>query len=112
MSEADHSDRAQDRKLLLCVALASLGIVGVVVVGVIWRNVDATASTILGTIVGGLLVNSKDVIQAIKEAWQQKQVERMSDQISSSTPIASPVVADTPTGAPGDPVHVTEDNAS
>ena len=79
-----------DRKLLGYIAGGSLAIIGAVAVGVIFSAPDDKAVGLLGVIVGGLLVNGKDTIGAIKERWLGQQVQRMSDQISAAPPPAAP----------------------
>lgn len=84
------TERAQDRKLLGIISILSLLIIALVAVLVSWGKMQEAGLTLLGTIVGGLLVNSKDVIGAIRESWSTRQVERMSDQLGASQPLPDP----------------------
>lgn len=100
-----------DRRLLGWIAGGSLAIIAVVAVGVIAKQPTEAAIGLLGVIVGGLLVNGKDTIGAIKERWLGQQVQRMSDQMSLAPPVTDPGtpqrVQIDQTGAP--PVPVTEE---
>lgn len=44
------------------------------------------------------------IVNSIKERWQSRTIDRMGENLNKSSP-----VSDTPTGTPGDPVHVTEE---
>lgn len=97
------TERSEDRRLLGKIAYLSLFVLALIAVGVVAFAVAEAAYTLLGTIVGGLLVNSKDVIGAIRESWSTRQVEKMSDQLGASTPAtdnAQPVVVTNDTDAP------------
>lgn len=94
-----------DRRLLGWIAGGSLLIIGVIAVGVIAQAPSEASIGLLGVIVGGLLVNGKDTIGAIKERWLGNQVQRMSDQLSAAPPAGAPqtVQIEQP---PGEPVPV------
>lgn len=87
------SERAQDRVLLGLVAIISLIILALIGWAITHQRIDEAANTLLGAIVGGLLVNSKDVIGAIRESWSTRQMEKMSDQLGSSLPSGESVQA-------------------
>lgn len=103
---APATERGQDRKLLGIIAVCSLLIIALVAVLVTGSHVQEAALTLMGTIVGGLLVNSKDVIGAIRESWSTRQVERMSDQLGASSPIGDAPQQVVVTNDAGDPVPV------
>ena len=46
------------------------------------------------------------IVNAIKERWTQRSVDRMGQQLGQSQPLDAG-----PTGNPGDPLHTTEDAA-
>jgi hypothetical protein len=87
-----------DRRLLGYVAGGSLMIIALIAAGVIFRTVDKEAMGLLGVIVGGLLVNGKDTIGAIKERWLGQQVSRLGDQLSNSAPTPDKVTTTTVEG--------------
>jgi hypothetical protein len=80
----------------------SLTLLAGISVGVIVQPIPPNAQTLLGVIVGGVMLFSRECLQAIRALWEAARTGKLTDQLATSTP------SEGPTGAPDDPVSVTD----
>lgn len=78
-------------------------LLGVIAIGVcmlaafsIWRNAAGEAAAWSAILMA--------IVNSIKERWQNRTIDTMGKQLGASVP-----PAEGPTGAPGDPIHTTEE---
>lgn len=76
----------RDRAALL--GLAALSIIGLIAIaaGAIFIRIPNDSQTLLGTIAGGLLVFSKDIVTTIRSAWTDERTGVLTDQLAASAP--------------------------
>ena len=100
------SDRldSSDRFWLLTLGMGALVAVASIGLLSISYGVPAEAATLLGTIVGGLLMFMREIVQAIRNFWTDVRTTRMSDQLAEKDPKKGDDGA--PSGTPENPITV------
>jgi hypothetical protein len=91
-----------DRFWLLTLGMGALATVAAIAVYSIYKGIPADAATLLGTIVGGLLMFMREIVQAIRGFWADARTGKLTDQLAASPPAGGPA------GTPDDPVSVEE----
>lgn len=93
----DGSDR-WDRLAIVILCGVALIILGLVSGGAIFRNIPNDSQTLLGVIVGGVLLFARECLQAIRAFAQDSKTGKLTDQLANST--------QTPAGTPEDPMTI------
>ncbi len=99
-------DREGDRRVLMLIGggivVIILAIIGTIAFG---RNMPEWAESVFSAIVGGAIVKLADVLSALVALSSSRQMERVTDQLSASSPSDKPqtVTIEQP---PGEPVPV------
>jgi len=76
----------RDRAALFGLAALALLILGGISWGAISSRIPSDSQTLLGTIAGGLLVFSKDIVTTIRAAWTDERTGALTDQLAASAP--------------------------
>lgn len=82
---------ARDRFWLLTLGMGALVIVGAIALYSIYKGIPEAAATLLGTIVGGLLMFMREIVQAIRGFWQDAHTGKLTDQLAASPPPVDPL---------------------
>lgn len=96
-----------DRFWLLTLGMGSLATVAAIALYSIYQGIPEAAATLLGTIVGGLLMFMREIVQTIRQFWSDERTGKLTDQLAAAP--ASGALDGSPTGQPGDPLSVTEE---
>ncbi len=80
----------RDRAALFALAALALLILGGISWGAISSRIPSDSQTLLGTIAGGLLVFSKDIVTTIRAAWTDERTGALTDQLAASAPKETP----------------------
>jgi hypothetical protein len=98
------SDRGGDRMVLMLIGGGIITIILCVIASMgFGRGMPDWAESVMSAIVGGTLVKLADVLSALVALANSRQNEKLTDQLSQSSPIGNG-----PTGTPDDPVNVKE----
>ena len=76
----------RDRAALFGLAALAMLILGGISWGAISSRIPSDSQTLLGTIAGGLLVFSKDIVTTIRAAWTDERTGALTDQLAASAP--------------------------
>jgi len=96
-----------DRFWLLTLGMGSLCIVGAIALYSIYKGIPEAAATLLGTIVGGLLMFMREIVQTIRQFWSDERTGKLTDQLAAAPAPIDPL-SEAATGKPGDPVNTKE----
>ena len=101
MPDPEHKS---DKRALFLLAALVVGVLGIVVVGVLWRNsVPDKGDVLLGGITTGLILFLRDLVNAVRSSWEEVTRGKAMDQLAAASP--------PPTETPA-PVTVVNDPAN
>ena len=90
-----------DRFWLLTLGMGSLCIVGAIALYSIYKGIPEAAATLLGTIVGGLLMFMREIVQTIRQFWSDERTGKLTDQLAAApAPGPTDVTVVNPADAP------------
>lgn len=99
MSDQPPTSEQKDKLAVILLCGFSLLILGGISAGAISSRIPSDSQTLLGVIVGGLMLFSRECLQAIRAFWQDQRTGKLTDQIAASNPIAQPPPQDAIDGA-------------
>jgi hypothetical protein len=76
----------RDKAGLFLLAALALVIIGMVAGFSFWKGIPDKAEVLLGSIVTGVLLYSRDIINVIRSSWQDQTMSKMGDQLAGSQP--------------------------
>lgn len=91
-----------DRFWLLTLGMGSLATVAAIALYSIYKGIPEAAATLLGTIVGGLLMFMREIVQTIRQFWSDERTGKLTDQLAAAPPAGPQDV--TVINPPGQPV--------
>lgn len=81
------TEHARDKFALFILAGLVVAVLALVVIGIFWtRMVPDKGDVLLGSIVTGLIVFLRDLVNAVRQSWSEVKQTRMADQLSSALP--------------------------
>lgn len=95
----------QDRRSVFLLCGFALFILGGISIGAIANRIPSDSQTLLGVIVGGIMLFIRECLQAIRAFWQEQRVGKMTDQLANSPASGAPQDVNV-VNAPSDPVPV------
>lgn len=78
-----------DRLWLLTLGMGSLATVAAIALYSIYKGIPEAAATLLGTIVGGLLMFMREIVQTIRQFWSDERTGKLTDKLAA-TPATGP----------------------
>lgn len=91
----ERNEHSLDKLGLFILAGLAIAVLGGIVYGSFYKGVPDGSDALLGGIATGVLLFARDVIQAIRGAWGEATMGKMSDQLGKSQPVdGGPVPAD------------------
>ena len=89
------TEHARDKFALFILAGLVVAVLALVVLGIFYTGmVPDKGDVLLGSIVTGLIVFLRDLVNAIRQSWSEVKQTRMADQLSASTGGGLPAPAD------------------
>lgn len=95
----------RDHEYLFGLAAICLVVLGGISAGAILKTIPNDSQTLLGTLVAGLLLFSRDIVSTIRSAWSDERTGQLTDHLAGS----APAKVDAPTGNVDDPIHTVEE---
>jgi hypothetical protein len=89
----------RDKLGLFILAGMALAIIGVIVIGCFRKGIPEKSDVLLGSIVTGVLLYGRDIINVIRSSWQDQTMSKMGDQLAASPAAGGPVPKDAKEGA-------------
>lgn len=96
-------DREGDRRVLILIGGGIIMTIMTIITAIAFaRGMPDWAESVFSAIVGGMIVKLADVLSALVALSSSRQIERVTDQLSASTPSGQPqtVTIDQPTDRP------------
>lgn len=85
----------------------ALGIIGGISFGAIQQRIPSDSQTLLGVIVGGIMIFARECLVVIRQFWADAKNAKLTDQLAAAGPPREPIIAD----APADVVEAAQDTA-
>ncbi len=81
------SEQRWDKLAIVVLCGFSIGVLGGISYGAISKEIPDNAHTLLGVIVGGLMLFARECLQAIRQFAQDVNTTRLTEQLGNSTPL-------------------------
>lgn len=94
-----------DKTAIIALCGLAIVILGGISAGAIWHEIPAVNNTLLGVIVGGLMLFARECLQAIRQFWQEQRTGKMAEDLANSTRNPDAGNAGDP-GNAGEPIDV------
>ncbi|MEA3033218.1 MAG: hypothetical protein QOH86_1234 [Sphingomonadales bacterium] len=96
MTDAPRPDpcHAHDKLGLFVLAGMAIAIIGMIAAFCFWKGIPEKADVLLGSIVTGVLLYSRDIVNLIRASWQDQTMSKMGDQLAGSQPGSAPAPPD------------------
>lgn len=90
MMQVDPEHRS-DKLALFILAGLVVAVIGGIAFGVFWRSlVPDKGDVLLGSIVTGLILFLRDLVNAVKASWEEVTRTRVTDQLAAGSPSGEP----------------------
>lgn len=84
----------------------ALGIIGGISWGAIQQRIPSDSQTLLGVIVGGIMIFARECLVVIRQFWADAKTAKLTDALANAGPPLAPI-----TEAPADAVEAAQDTA-